>query len=144
MCLQKITKRLRGQKVSDKAQIGYKLIAKVQDSLGRSRYLAYYMPTTYKAEGLNIDPKSSGVPQRIYFGKFRNKDWYRAGYHFYTKPDQIFRSADWWDRDGFVIVECAVWDIHTWGTDQHGDAFVGNKFKILREISDDKYIKASK
>ena len=139
MCLSRIDKRCKGDTEKNRAEIGYKIVAKTVDVRGRVKYTPYYRRANgYAIHKTNVDTeKKSPIKKKIFYRDLKN-GWYKAGFHFYKKPDLLFDQTD--DYDGashsFVVIECAVWDIHTYGRDQYGPAFVGYQFKILREITE--------
>ena len=146
MCLRKITKRVPWNK-KPSGEIWYKLVKKYRDSDGTIFYRPFYQTSSGRLQLFKIYNDKSKRTIETQYDRTKHKYYhYKSGFHFYD-AEIIETAKDWhsWGTAhsykkgpsflyGTAVLQCAVWNIQTYGEDTYGNSCVAKSFMPIAEV----------
>ena len=132
MCLD--YQKLKTYKDNNKIRVGFKVFCKTPTGYenrffnkGRIKY-----QIGERVDNNNIHEKQIKCESYAYYRREFKPKYYKAGFHFYTKPPH-------WATIGHTfydlrIVECICENITATGQQNYKDAFVAQSYRLMREV----------
>ena len=136
MCLREITKYVPWKPAGE---IWYKLVKKYCLEDGTIIYKPFYQTVSTGWKLFKIYNDRSKRTIETQYDRTKHKYYYyKSGFHFYDK-DIIKHTNYWkncyWLSYSVVVLQCAVWNIQTYGEDTYGKACVAKSFMPIAEVN---------